>query len=206
MELIKKSLGKWITNVLVFVVGILCIISGATYGSSSSIDSMNAISMILGITLIVVSSISFFASLILLFITKKSLMSSSVVSGLLLSVGIWFVTTKTVGTLISLTLSFIPIVMIVLGAILLADCLYGFFFFFRYKEVKQKIAPTIVMTLVALFAIIFGSLCLVTKDGSPIIGYNVQLIILGVILMLEAVLQILSTFVDVTAIKALNSL
>lgn len=201
MDLVKKSLSKWITSILVLVIGILCIVAGANFSSSASgADSaLDAISMVLGITLIVIASLSLAVSIVLLFVTKKSLISSSIVAGLLLSVGIWFVVYKSAWGLISLTLSWVPLVLIVLGAILAADCVFNFVSIFKNKEYKAIVTTTLI-TIVAVAAIVIGALCM---NGT--ITSGAQLIILGIFMILEAVLEFISTFLSVPKIAIIET-
>lgn len=204
MELIKKFLSKWIIHILTFVVGILSIIAGAELGGrswdsiNSSIASMHVISMVLGITLIVVASISLLASFVLMVLLRKSLLSSGIVSGILLSFGIWFVAYDTAGDLIILTVALIPFIMIVLGTLFLIDCIHELILSVRYKETAGNPMSIVISLILAVATIVIGILCYVTNgSGQTIIPRNVQIIILGVILCLESLFQFLGSFVAV---------
>lgn len=204
MELIKKFLSKWIIHILTFVVGILSIIAGAELGGrswdsiNSSIASMHVISMVLGITLIVVASISLLASFVLMVLLRKSLLSSGIVSGILLSFGIWFVAYDTAGDLIILTVALIPFIMIVLGTLFLIDCIHELILSIRYKETAGNPMSIVISLILAVATIVIGILCYVTNgSGQTIIPRNVQIIILGVILCLESLFQFLGSFVAV---------
>mgnify|MGYP004457116651 FL=1 len=204
MDIIKKFLSKWIINALVFVVGILSIVAGAELGGknwesiSSSADSLHMISMVLGITLIVVSALSLLLSLVMMILARKPIASSGIVSGILLSVGIWFVVYDTAGSLIVLTVSLIPFFMIVIGALYLIDCLHSALLNLKYKEVARNQISLLILFLISVAAIILGSLCIATgKSNQTIIPRNVQIIILGIILSLEGLFQFLASFVGV---------
>lgn len=207
MDIIKKFLSRWIINALVFVVGILSIVAGAELGGKSwdsimsSADSLHMISMVLGITLIVVSSLSLLLSLGMMLLARKPMASSGIISGILLSIGIWFVVYDTAGSLIALTVSLIPFFMIVIGALYLIDCLHSMLLNIKYKEVAKNKFPLLIMFLISVAAIVLGALCIATgKSNQTIIPRNVQIIILGIILSLEGLFQFLSSIIGIPKI------
>ena len=204
MEIIKKFLSRWIINVLTFVVGILSIVAGAELGGKSwdsamsSADTLHTISMVLGITLIVVSSLSLLLSFVMMLVVRKSLSSSGIVSAVLLSAGIWFVVYDTAGSLIVLTVTLIPFFLIVIGAMYLVDIIHSIGLNLKYKEVAKDWISLGLMALLAVISIIIGALCIGTnQSGQTIIPRNVQIIILGVILSLEALFHFLSSFISI---------
>lgn len=195
MELLKKSLGRWLVNILTFIVGILLIVAGAKYNSATG--AMDAISMLLGITLIIISSISLILSFLLMVVVRKGFAASGILSGLLLSLGIWFVSYKTASSLILLTISLLPIVLIVLGVIFLIDSIdeFCFHFHFRFREMEFDTAHAITLTCISLASIVLGILCVVKREGGldTLIPINVQLILFGIVMMVEALFQFLTT-------------
>ena len=82
MELIKKSLSKWIEAVLVLVVGILVIVAGAQMGNTSmdalingngSAETIKSISLVLGWSFIVIGSTGILGALISSIFAKADL-------------------------------------------------------------------------------------------------------------------------------------
>ena len=204
MELLKKSLGRWLVNILTFIVGILLIVAGAKY--SSATGAMDAISMLLGITLIIISSISLILSFLLMVVVRKGFAASGILSGLLLSLGIWFVSYKTASSLILPTISLLPIVLIVLGVIFLIDSIDEFCFHFRFREMEFDTAHAITLTCISLASIILGILCVVKREGGldTLIPTNVQLILFGIVMMVEALFRFLTTLSLLPSIRLIR--
>lgn len=204
MELLKKSLGRWLVNILTFIVGILLIVAGAKYNSATG--AMDAISMLLGITLIIISSISLILSFLLMVVVRKGFAASGILSGLLLSLGIWFVSYKTASSLILLTISLLPIVLIVLGVIFLIDSIDEFCFHFRFREMEFDTAHAITLTCISLASIVLGILCVVKREGGldTLIPINVQLILFGIVMMVEALFQFLTTLSLLPSIRLIR--
>lgn len=204
MELLKKSLGRWLVNILTFIVGILLIVAGAKYNSATG--AMDAISMLLGITLIIISSISLILSFLLMVVVRKGFAASGILSGLLLSLGIWFVSYKTASSLILLTISLLPIVLIVLGVIFLIDSIDEFCFHIRFREMEFDTAHAITLTCISLASIILGILCVVKREGGldTLIPINVQLILFGIVMMVEALFQFLTTLSLLPSIRLIR--
>lgn len=204
MELLKKSLGRWLVNILTFIVGILLIVAGAKYNSATG--AMDAISMLLGITLIIISSISLILSFLLMVVVRKGFAASGILSGLLLSLGIWFVSYKTASSLILLTISLLPIVLIVLGVIFLIDSIDEFYFHFRFREMEFDTAHAITLTCISLASIVLGILCVVKREGGldTLIPINVQLILFGIVMMVEALFQFLTTLSLLPSIRLIR--
>ena len=192
MELVKKSFNKWIISAVVLVIGILCIVAGAASGEAQA-DAYNGISMTIGISLLVVASISILASLIAAIITKggTSFALTAIGSAVTLALGILFVVDNTLGgTLIWLLLNFIPYLMLVVGAIIAVDGILLIVFGLVNKNLNTVIVSAIAEFIIAAITIVFGALMI---GNDPVISRNAQIIIFGVILILYALLICAST-------------
>ena len=201
MELIKKSLSKWIEAVLVLVVGILVIVAGAQMGNTSmdalingngSAETIKSISLVLGWSFIVIGSTGILGDLISSIFAK-----ADIVSGVTLAIGIWLVVRQEAGKLMFVLIGFVPFVMIVVGAVLAAHAAFLVVNGIRYKIAKRSLPAAISGFAIAVVSIVLGSLCIATvENGNTIIPSNVQLIIFGVILLVFALFLILATFIS----------
>ena len=195
MELVKRSLSTWINAAILLTVGILIIVSGALMGQNdlqsalNSQDTFDAISMVLGIVLIVVGGLALIFGICLSLYAKKSFLPVSVAPGVIVAFGISLVVLKYAAGIIVLVVEILPYLLLVLGALVLADGVYGLI-----KSIKNKgsfVAPILEIVLGAA-AIVLGALCV---GENPVIAQNVQLIVFGIVVVLEACLMVLSTFV-----------
>jgi hypothetical protein len=192
MEFIKKSLGKWITAAIVLTIGILCIVAGAQFNNSSfdAMDTVNAISMVLGIAFIVVGSLGIILAIIGAVFAREGFAAAAMTSGTALAAGIWFVVLKTAYELIDLTISFVPYLLVVVGAIMALDALFILINALRDKNVKSALAAVIVGLVIAALTIVLGVLCI-----NGVITAGAQLITFGVLVILYACFMVLATFV-----------
>ena len=79
MKLVRKSLNKWIQAAIMLVVGILVIVAGAQMGKGSNpSDALNAISLVLGWTLIVICSIVIIAGIFAAVVSHESFSTASI--------------------------------------------------------------------------------------------------------------------------------
>lgn len=206
MELVKKSLGKWIEASIVLVIGILCIVAGAQFssatlsGAANGSDTANAISMVLGISFIVVGSLGIILASVAAIVSKAGFAAAAMTSGVSLAMGIWFVVVKTAFTLIELTLSYVPYVLIVLGAIIAADAIFILINALRDKNLKASLAAMIVGLVIAAASIVLGCLCI---GDDPVISGGAQLIIFGILLIIYACFMVLATFVAVPTVSVI---
>ena len=189
MDLTKKPLSKWLKDIITLVVGILLIIAGAT-GEHGYTD---AISQVIGITLIVLGSI---CVLFALFVGCK-LRSGFALLGapgtIMLLLGISLVMKLWASAVIKNLLTIIPFLVIAIGVIFLVDALM--LTIFAGKKEKKSFVYMLPEYIFSIAALVIGILCLVEKDGSAIIHSNVQLIVLGIIVCLYAVYDFLLTVV-----------
>lgn len=195
MQFVKERLGRWITAAIILVVGILCIVAGAALGNSDisgAQDSLNAISLTLGIILIVVGSLSLCLAILVAVIAKKGFAAVAIPGAVLLAFGISLVVLKYAYTFIDLLLKVVPYLLIVVGAVVLADAIFNLIRGILTKNVKGVLVGVIIEVIVAAAAIVLGALCI---GSEPVIKYGTQLIVFGIIVCLFAVVQILLTFV-----------
>ena len=195
MQFVKERLGKWIAAAIIITVGILCIVAGAAMGNNdieTARGTLDAISVVIGIILIVVGSLSVCVAIIAGLVAKRGFAALAIPGGFLLAIGISLVVAKYAASLIALLLTVIPYVLIVIGAIILLDAIYTLVRAIMVKEVKAALLSIIIGVILGVGAIVLGALCIGTD---PVIKYGVQLIVFGIIVVLEGLFQVLSTFI-----------
>ena len=200
MELVKKSLNKWIISAVVLAIGILCIVAAATTGSTSA-DAYQAISVIIGITLICISGLTIlFAFLATIFTQGETSFGVGAISAALtLALGILFITdTQLGGQLIWILLNYVPYVMLVVGAIFAIDAAIVFVYGFFKRNLKTAFYTAILEIIIASITILLGALMV---GNDPIISKNAQLIVFGITLILYAVLLWVTTLLPVIAAR-----
>ena len=207
MKDLSKKISLWITAAIVLTIGILCIVAGAAAGDKAGADAYKGITLVLGIVSLVIASLVLVLALINSIVNKKGFAAEGLGAAMLLSIGIFFIVRETTASnLIALVLDFIPFVLIVSGSIILVDAILSIVFGIVKKTIKNEMVGIIVEIVVALIAIILGSLCLIEKDnGDTIINMNARFIILGVILCLFAVYVLLLSFLKPVAVVAFVS-
>lgn len=199
MEFIKERLGKWIQAAIIIVIGILCIVAGAKFSgnawetAAAAEDVVNAISLTLGITMIVVGSLSLILAFLTIYLTKGKGFAAVALPGAgLLAVGVSLVVAKYAFTLISLIITVVPYVLIAVGSVIFLDACFTLLRAIKAKQAKAVLVSVIASFIVAAGAIVVGALC-VGED--PVIKANVQLIVFGIIVTLVGALEFLATFV-----------
>jgi hypothetical protein len=199
MEFVKKSMTKWTVSLIMLVVGILCIVAAAASGDASA-DAYTGISMTIGISLIVISSISILLALCGSILTKIPFAIAAIGSASTLALGILFVVDTTLGgTLIWLLLNYVPYLMIVAGAILAVDAILMIVFGITSKNTKAAFFAAIPELVISAITIVLGALMV---GNDPVISKDAQLIIFGIIIILYSILLCLSTFTTMPAKKA----
>lgn len=195
MQFVRERLGKWITAAIVITVGILCIVAGAAMGGndiSAASDSLDAISMVIGIILIIVGSLSVCLAILAGVLAKKSFAAVALPGAFLLAIGISLVVAKYAASLIGLLLLVVPYLLIALGAVVLLDAIVTLVRAIIGKNAGKVIVAFIVAAIIGVGAIVLGALCI---GNDPVIKYGVQLIVFGIIVVLEGLFQVLTTFV-----------
>lgn len=200
MTFIAERLGKWIQAAIILVVGILCIVAGAKLGSNdinaiiNAQDTLDAISMTLGIVMIVVGSLSLCMAIFAFVVVKKGFAQVALPGAILLAIGISMVVLLYAYTFIDLLLKVVPYLLLAIGGVILLDAIFNLVKAILAKKVKEALVGIIVAFIVAAGAIVLGALCI---GSDPVIKYGVQLIVFGIVVALTGALEFLLTFVKV---------
>ena len=197
MNFVRERLGKWIEAAIILTVGILCIVAGAAMGGNdweAARNALDSISVVLGIILIVVGSLAIVLGVVVALVAKKGFLPVALPGGVLLAFGISLVIGKYAATLIQIFLYVLPFLLICVGAVILCEAIFTLVFAIKDKKIKAVLVLVIVFAIVAIVSIVLGALC-IGKD--PVIKTNVQLIVFGIVCILMACLQVLSTFIKV---------
>lgn len=196
MNLIKENLGKWIIAAIIITVGVLCIVVGvkiqnATWGLLPQ-DEINAISLVLGITFIVVGSLAFLLALCAGFVAKKPFAAIALPGASMIAVGASLVVLKYAMNLINLIISVAPYLLLAMGGVILLDAIFTFVRATQAKKANVALVGFICGLVLAAAAIVIGALCI---GEEPVIKYEVQLIVFGIIVVLSGLFRLLVTFV-----------
>lgn len=181
MNLAKKPLSIWLKDVITLVVGILLIITGAT-GKGGYTD---AISYIIGITLIVVGVCCVLFALYVGIKTRKGFILLGAPGTVMVLLGISLVVNLWAALIIANILVVIPYLVLAVGFVLIIDAIMRSIF--EFKENKKSFLIMLPQLIIGAVSLILGVLCLIENNGQPIISTNVQLIVLGIIIALNAV-------------------
>ena len=195
MQFVQERLGKWIYAAIIIVVGILCIVAGAAMGGNdyeTAADSLNAISTVLGVVLVIVGSLSIVLAILVAVLAKKGFAAVAMPGAFLLAIGISLLAYPYAYSLIGILIHVVPYILIVVGAVILADAIYTLVKAILAKQTKTVLVPVICSAILGVTCIVLGALCVGTN---PVIAQNVQLIVFGIVVILVGVLQVLLTFV-----------
>lgn len=193
MDLVKRSLSKWIQAAIILVIGILCIVAGASKDVQTSAKAAEGISMTLGIVLIIVGALAIALAILVEVLAKKGFLSIALPGGFALAIGISLVALKYAAGLIGLLIAIVPYVLICVGAVILAAGVLALVKGIIAKNVKGVLIPSVILIVVGTLAIVLGALCI---GNDPVIAQNIQLIVFGIIVCLVACLITLLTFVS----------
>ena len=189
MEFVKKNISKWASALVLLIVGILCIVAGA----SKDDGAYKGISIVIGVALLIVAALVIIIALVAAIMSKgdKSFGAIAAIATITLAAGIFFVAEQgRGGELIGLLLSFVPYVLVVAGSIIAVDGILTIVFGFVKKNVKPAVIAGVVSIVIGAVAIILGSLML-----SDVIKMDVRFIVFGILLILFAVFAALATFI-----------
>lgn len=194
---IRKSLPKWIEAAIILVVAILLIIAGAEYNKGSG-GAVDAISTVIGIVMLVSGSLSLIVGLVAAKKIGKNVGVLVTPGALLLAIGSAMVIQQFAGTLIAIIIILIPYILIALGAVVLFDATFN-----CVKAMKKGAGKTALITIPGMIygiaSIVLGILAIVVpsnKPGAePIIPYSAQIIILGILLVLVAIVVFILSFI-----------
>ncbi len=185
MKNLAKSISIIITSIIVLVVGILCIVAGAATGETSA-NAYEGISLTLGITLLVISSLVLLLALCLVIKTKGTAKFGTLAIGvsLTLALGIFFVANRGLGgELIWLFLNFVPYVLIVVGSIVIVDAVINIVIGVLKKEVNVVLIPSVISIVLGAVSVLLGALMI---GNDPVISKSAQLVIFGVVIIFYA--------------------
>lgn len=176
MKLVRQNLSKWILAAIVLVCGILCIVVGATQDGGAE----DAISMVLGITLIIVGSLAVALAVFVTVTEKKGFAVIALAGASTLAVGVSLVVSKYAAGLIGLIITVAPYLLLAIGVVLVVDSI------FKCVFARKFLVSVVVALCVGVVAIVLGALCV---GNDPVIKRDVQFIVFGVIVVLTALLQ-----------------
>lgn len=185
MKKLTTPISALIASVIILVIGILCIVTGAASGEASA-GASEGISLTIGITLIVASSIVLLVALIGTIMSKGLVEFGKAAIGIsvTLALGIFFTANKGLGVaLIDLLLSFIPYVLIVVGSIIIVDAILTLVFAGIRKEINAVAATSIIAIVIGAISVLLGSLMI---GNDPVISKQSQWIIFGIVVILYA--------------------
>ena len=146
----------------------------------------------LGIILIVAGGLAVALAVVVALLVKKGFAAVAIPGAILIAFGISLVAVKYAGDLLVLLIRVVPFLLLCVGAVILLDAIFNFVVGILKKNVKAVLVGVIVGALLGIIAIVLGALC-VGED--PVISLGVQLVILGIIICLAAVLKVILTFV-----------
>lgn len=195
MQFVKERLGKWIQAAIILTVGILCIVAGALIGGkdgSAAQDALDGISVVLGVVLIVVGSLSVILAVVVAVLAKKGFAAVAIPGALLVALGASLCVTHYAAELIGILLVIIPYLLLALGVVVLADAVFTFVMACIQKKMKEALVGFIVAVVIGVVAIVLGALCV---GNDPVIKSHVQLIVFGIVVCLVACLLVVLTFV-----------
>ena len=187
MDLVKRSISKWITAAIVLTLGILIIVMGAAKDKAAG-ESANAISNVLGIVFIIVGALALILAVVVGILEKKSFVVSGVSAGITLAIGISLVVGHYAAGLISLFLYIIPFLLIVTGAVIIADGVYTLVLAIKGKS---SVFAQVLSIIIGVTALVIGCLCV---GNNPVISQSAQLVVFGIIVVVYALLIFLGTF------------
>jgi hypothetical protein len=196
---LQTAITTWITAALVLTIGILCCVAGGN--NESSADAYKAISMVLGIALIIVSGLAIVLSCLVL---KRTATAETLGEGITLAAGIYFVAdTALGGTLLSVLVEYVPFILLVVGSLFVVDAILILVFGIVKKALaKAFIIPFAVELVIGAVAIVLGALALPSVD---VITHGAKFIILGIILIVYAAFLILSGVLSLIGKNVKNS-
>ena len=200
MQFVQERLSKWIQAAIILVVGILCIVAGAKLSGDSleamatAQDTFDAISMVLGITMIVVGALALALAIFVAIKVGAGFVAVAAPGAILLAIGVSLVVAKYAMALINVIIIVVPYLLIALGAVVLAEGIFTLVKAIKAKKVKAALVGVVVAFVIAIVAIVLGALCI---GDDPVIKYNVQLIVFGIVVVLVGLFQFLATFIKV---------
>lgn len=191
ITIIKKSLSKWIAAALVLIVGIVCIVAGATNDGGA----FDVISLTTGIIFVVSGAVGIVLAIAATIVLKKPILAIALGSGLVLAFGIFVLVRKDIApSIIGYIVTFIPYILLVLGSIMILNLAFTIVYAVKQNIIKSSLGAIIFGGLIGVAGVVLGALGI---GNNPVIPNSAQLIIFGIMILLVAILIALATFVKV---------
>lgn len=186
MEKLSKFLSKAIVGVVMFTIAILCFVVNSR--SKNSSGAFEAISIVMGVTFIVVASLAFLATML---IKRRIATPEGLAAASLLAVGIFFAADKTVGGMIlTYIVEYVPYELVVVGSVFIADAILILCLALKNKTNNYMI-PVVAECITGGITLLLGILAF-TVDGIK----NNKFLILGIILIIYSIFVILSSLFE----------
>ncbi len=175
---LQTAITTWITAAIVLTVGILCIVAQNANGDVTS-NAYDAISIVLGVTLIIVSALGLILNALVL---KRTAAAETLVNGIILAAGIYLVVQKQAGYLLHVLTDYSAYVMLVIGCLFVVDAILVLVFGLKAKaDKKVLIVPVLAEFILGAVAVVLGTLALPSVNV-----ISKRLTILGIILITYA--------------------
>lgn len=187
---LQSAITTWITAAIILTVGILCIVAQNADANSSG-NAYEAISIVLGVTLIVVSALGLVLNALVL---RRTAAAATLVNGIMLAGGIFLVVQKQAGNLLVLLTDYSAYVILVVGCLFVVDAILVLIFGLKAKmDKKALIIPVAAEFILGAVAVVLGTLALPTVNviskrltilGIILIVYSLFLVFVGVLALL----------------------
>ena len=180
---LQSAITTWVTAAIVLTVGILCIVAQNADGNASS-GAQDAISIVLGVTLIVVSTLGLVLNILVL---KRAASAITLANGIILALGIYLVVEKTAAGLLYILTDYAAYVLTVVGALFVCDAILVLVFgLVKKADVKTILVPVCVEAIIGAVALVLGILALPSVNV-----IDKRLTIFGIILIVYALFLVL---------------
>ena len=142
---LQSAITTWVTAAIVLTVGILCIVAQNADGNAAG-NAYDAISIVLGVTLIVVSTLGLVLNILVL---KRAASAITLANGIILALGIYLVVEKTAAGLLYILTDYAAYVLTVVGALFVCDAILVLVFgLVKKADVKTILVPVCVEAII----------------------------------------------------------
>ena len=180
---LQSAITTWVTAAIVLTVGILCIVAQNADGNAAG-NAYDAISIVLGVTLIVVSTLGLVLNILVL---KRAASAITLANGIILALGIYLVVEKTAAGLLYILTDYAAYVLTVVGALFVCDAILVLVFgLVKKADVKTILVPVCVEAIIGAVALVLGILALPSVNV-----IDKRLTIFGIILIVYALFLVL---------------
>ena len=180
---LQSAITTWVTAAIVLTVGILCIVAQNADGNAAG-NAYDAISIVLGVTLIVVSTLGLVLNILVL---KRAASAITLANGIILALGIYLVVEKTAAGLLYILTNYAAYVLTVVGALFVCDAILVLVFgLVKKADVKTILVPVCVEAIIGAVALVLGILALPSVNV-----IDKRLTIFGIILIVYALFLVL---------------